>query len=204
MLRRGREERTSGGEHRTAARAVAVRRQKKFVCGEEVMVKIKRGHERRAWFYYRDGCGTLRVGGKPGRRMRRMLKRKGILVRMRLNVERRRISIDLVPVYPKCLPHVVPPRIYRQQVKAGYLYHITVTLGQVETYPAIAAVGRIMRFFGGNKKDIVARLPISYVSPTSHVAFIPKASPLQQIYGDLRYLGAQYGKHPGEMVGVSM
>lgn len=163
----------------------------------------RRHMDRRAWWYYRDHCGTLRVGGKPGRRMRRMLRKKGALVRMRLAITTWRIAIVLHHSFPQEFPHVVPPRIFRQQQQNGYDYHITVTLRRVKTCPALRAVSRINNWFKG--KGITVRLPISYVSPGSHGALTPwNGSPLSEIYGDLLFLCAQYGRHPGNTVGISM
>lgn len=155
-------------------------------------------------WYYQDGVGTWRVGGRAGRRMRRKLRRNGAKVLMWLEMKKNRISIQLRPLNPRKFCHLVRPRTYRQAASAGWgEYHITVALRRVRTYPALRAVKRIRDFFGGQAWRVT--LPIAAINPASHVAWIPwNGHALSPIYGDLLYMRGQYGKHMGGWVGVSM
>ena len=168
---------------------------------------------------WKDWCGNLRFGGRSGRDRRRLIRRDGMWVRMRLVVHNAPTNhsayLNLYPMKPKLVRrwtghkwvHLSKLRDVRRCYAyrdGGRPYHIWITSWDISSDPgAMASMWNIQNYFQNHTWQV--RIPIASVSPSSSVARVPTgASLFLPVYQDLVDLRRAYGNHDCQELTISM
>ena len=154
------------------------------------------------WLTWIDRNGTLRLGGRLGRRLRRHIRLWGLPGRLRLREDGWvRIEVEPRPGWR----HLSRQRDVEACYRAGYSYRITVVCWMAEFRASASAVRRLDRIRAWIGSGRTVHLPISYVNPRSSVVSVrtTPGTALHSIVRDLTALRALYGNHTGDIT-ISM
>lgn len=155
--------------------------------------------------YWRDACGTVRYGGRNGRRRRRRVRNLGLFVCMRLQTTNAgSVRLKLTPDEAN-FPQVSLPQDVAWCPQNGRPYHTTIKYAYDLAGDPYAqqCLAQIHAHMAGHAW--YGRIRINYVSPHSHVACVHFNCPMfAPMWSSMTYLRNNYGGHGGNQITISL